>query len=480
MNRRTKFYLITLGFLLSTVFSVNALRGTSSAVVDNTPDCDTVAIIKCGAFTEAGLLNKYDTNAYGDLPKVFGAFGISRADIAAGGFVNGIVWRDGRVTVGDKTVAKGAMTAGRNYGGTPIPGTNGAGKYPTSKFVTEGQTAFVKMVNGKFQFAIIKSCGNPVSANPETQPEPVYSCDSLNKNKISRTEFQFNATATAKNGAKHTGFVFDFGDGSSKRTDNNTIKHTYSKPGDYTVRATALFTVDGKEVRDTGKNCVVTVTVQPTSGTPSVSITKTVEGKEHYATTIDTVFRYQIKVTNTGEVELKNLVVTDRPEAGVTLLSVDGNRGTITNNVWKYTIPSLAPGQSMDFTLTAKVPTVKAGSIKNTVCVDTPTIPGAPDDCDDATVEVPVPGEVIVCNPATGEIISVPEADKDKYLPRDDDACKPVLGTTTSTPAAPSTVAATGPAAVLGGLFGSSALGYGAYSFMQSRRALLRKLMSVR
>lgn len=40
----------------------------------------------------------------------------------------------------------------------------------------------------------------------------------------------------------------------------------------------------------------------------------------------------------------------------------------------------------------------------------------------------------------------------------------------------PEAIAATGPEALLGGLFGSSALGYGAYSYLQSRRTLLNKL----
>ena len=51
----------------------------------------------------------------------------------------------------------------------------------------------------------------------------------------------------------------------------------------------------------------------------------------------------------------------------------------------------------MDFTIKAKVPEYKAGTIKNTVCVDAPSVPGNPDDCDDATVEVPKPGEETVC-----------------------------------------------------------------------------------
>lgn len=138
---------------------------TASAKIDNTPDCDTVAIIKCGAFSESALKKAYDKDAYGDIEKVYDAFDISRSDLS--GFKSGIVYRNGDVKVDGKVVATDAMTAGRNYGGTKISGTKGVGKYSVSKFVDEGQTAFVKMEDGKFVFAIVKACGNPVSAKPK-------------------------------------------------------------------------------------------------------------------------------------------------------------------------------------------------------------------------------------------------------------------------------------------------------------------------
>jgi hypothetical protein len=54
----------------------------------------------------------------------------------------------------------------------------------------------------------------------------------------------------------------------------------------------------------------------------------------------------------------------------------------------------------------------------------------------------------------------------------------PVKETPVETPKdqAPEVIASTGPEALLGGLFGSSALGYGAYSYLQSRRTLLDTL----
>lgn len=167
MTNKLTTYFAGLGIFVSALVSLIAMSPSVSAVVDNDPDCDSVAIIRCGAFSADVMRTKA---SQGDVPRVYNAFNISQDDLR-GNYVDGIVWRDGRVTVGGKTVATGAMTAGRNFGGTPIAGTN-AGKYPTSRFATEGQTAFVRMVDGKFDFAIIKACGNPVTATPNTPPAP--------------------------------------------------------------------------------------------------------------------------------------------------------------------------------------------------------------------------------------------------------------------------------------------------------------------
>jgi len=196
MNK-LRLYIVSLGVLLSGALAVNGLTTSVSAVVDNDPDCDNVAIIRCGAFTMDKMREKASK---GDVPVVFNAMGISQNELD-GKFVSGIVWRNGTVTVDGKVVATGAMTAGRNFGGTPIPNTNNVGKYPTSKFVTEGQTAFVKMTNGKFDFALIKACGNPVSAVPKVvppAPKDIKVCVLATKKIITIKENKFDSTKHTK------------------------------------------------------------------------------------------------------------------------------------------------------------------------------------------------------------------------------------------------------------------------------------------
>lgn len=180
-----------------------------AADIDDSADCDDVAIIYCGSTNEDEFHDKWnDDGRYSDHARVYESFGIQKDDVS--GMVDGVVWRDGRVTLSDGTlVATGATTAGRNYGGTSISGTDSAAKFPTSKFVNEGQTAMIKMVDGKFKFAVLKSCGNPVTANPVynkpapkppvvVQPKEIDVCDLKTQQIITIKESDFISTKHSK------------------------------------------------------------------------------------------------------------------------------------------------------------------------------------------------------------------------------------------------------------------------------------------
>lgn len=156
------------------VISIGFLSQTPASALDNTRDPDQYAVIYNGTMTVNEAHSKYDEGA-----KIFQSFGISKADLASGRFVEGIVHRNGNVTVNGDIVATGAVTAIRNMsGGTPIVGTNAA-RYPTSR-MADDQTAFVKLDrNGRFLFAIMKPCGNPVTATPPPAPKPSAICKVL-------------------------------------------------------------------------------------------------------------------------------------------------------------------------------------------------------------------------------------------------------------------------------------------------------------
>jgi hypothetical protein len=263
----------------------------ASATVDDTPDCDTVAIIKCGFKTMAEMRADYRANDYGDVHKIYNTFGISAADLKDNStFKPGIVWRDGRVTVDGKVVATKAMTAGRwnnpTSDMTRMPGTVRAYKMDTSHFTDEGQTAFIKVDNnGKFLFAVIKSCGNPVSAKakpvpqppqppapvpptpaptptpPAPAPAPTYSCTSLSATLTSDRTYQYTVAYTATNGAALQTVRLDFGDSTTASFTPDqlgSITHQYQTTGTYTTTATLSFNV-GDTTRTT--TCATPITV---------------------------------------------------------------------------------------------------------------------------------------------------------------------------------------------------------------------------
>ena len=97
---------------------------------------------------------------------------------------------------------------------------------------------------------------------------------------------------------------------------------------------------------------------------------------------VNSDFTYEITVKNTGKTDLKDVVVSDTAPQGVTLSN--SSAGKVDGAKWTHTIANLPAGQSQTFSLTAKF---VEGKHKNTACVDTPTITGSPDACDDATTE---------------------------------------------------------------------------------------------
>lgn len=105
-------------------------------------------------------------------------------------------------------------------------------------------------------------------------PTPVYTCDSLTANRISRMEYSFNGKVTAEGGAQIINYTFDFGDDSSQTVTNpNDVRHAYAKDGSYTAKLSATVKVNGveKPVSDEVK-CVVKTTVTPEECKPGIPV----------------------------------------------------------------------------------------------------------------------------------------------------------------------------------------------------------------
>jgi uncharacterized repeat protein (TIGR01451 family)/LPXTG-motif cell wall-anchored protein len=275
------------------------------------------------------------------------------------------------------------------------------------KYTVEALVTFT--VNGTEKTVTDAKCKKPFEVTEEPVT-PVYRCDSLTVSKIERTKFKFDTKYTAQN-ATLKSIVYVIRDGNGTEIARQTSPdYTQTTPGNYSVEAIVTVTVDGQDKVAPG-NCKAQFEVVKEK-TPKVDVDKKVDGVEHKQVGVDQQFTYQIRVTNTGDVDLKDTVVTDAAPQGVTFLAASA--GSIKDNAWTYTIAELKVGKSADFTITAKVPAYLAGKIVNTVCVESPQVPGNPDDCDDATVEVPptpcVPGEDKECTP---EVPETPETPKE-------------------------------------------------------------------
>ncbi len=427
---------------------VNYLAGDNALALNpSARDCNTNSIIYCGAITPSELKQKYAANKTGDLPAIYSHYGVSAAMINGMTQKQGYVTRSGNVVYNGKTVATGAHSLGRHAnGGTPVT-INGHTYYAHSSGQNwaAGVDAIAVHIwfdaNGQFVTAVYYSCGNPLWATPvPVPPKPVYKCNSLtaSTNKITAGQsVKFTTSATAQNGASVSSYSYNFGDGTIVRNAGATASHTYSKPGTYTITATVYVSVNGQVVA-AGGSCEATVVVSPEMCTvpgkeqypkdsplcvedkPSISISKTVNDLEHVKVAVNETFEYEIVVKNTGNVVLKNAVVTDKAPSEVTLIS--GNVGTVKNNTWTYTIPELKVGESKSFTLKAKYAKYMNGIHKNTVCVDTPTVPGTPDDCDDATTETHE--NITVCDLTDNTIKTIDRSEYDEsHMTTDQTKC---------------------------------------------------------
>jgi len=286
---------------------------------------------------------------------------------------------------------------------------------------------------------------------------PVATCDNLAVTRLSRTSFRFNASASAKHGAKIKSYQYQVNGKTIYSGSATSVKYTQPQAGAYTAKLSVKTSVGTK----TSAKCQKQLTVT-NEKKPGVSIEKTVDGKKQETVALNQTYHYELTVTNTGNTALKNVAVSDPAPKGVQF--VGANLGMITDNKWSYVIPSLGIGESKSFTITAKVTEEIAGNTRNTACVDAPQVPGNPDDCDHADVNVPPkqPGKVVVCNPSTGEIISVDEDQEDNYAPTNSEECQPAP--------TPSNLPVTGPVETILKMIGAGSLTGAATYYIASRR----------
>lgn len=385
-------------------------------------------------------------------------------------------------------------TTGGAYKST-VDGITGSGGYKIGSF-TPGSNNYFKFSAKVGANSVLAKCGDNQLTNkviaftengsksdtadvtvakdcPPEPPKPVFTCDSLTVKKLERTKFEFSTKYTVTNATlKHVTYVVKNAAGTEVyRGQNNTF--STQTVGKYTVESFVTVTVNGTDKTVTSAACkgAFEVTEKPVEAKPGVDITKKVDGVEHKKVAVNQAFTYQIVVRNTGNVDLKNVTVTDNAPAHVQFISTD--KGTIKDNKWSYVIPELKVGASASFAIKAKVITEVEGIIKNTACVDATEITGAPDDCDDATVEVPttkppVDTDMKVCDVETKTIITIKKSEFNENKHTEDlSKCAQ-----TPTPEAPTELPTTGLSEGVMAFVGLGSLVASLGYYIASRRAL--------
>lgn len=426
------------GFLL-----FNVLNGTSNAALPR--DCDNNSIIYCGAITPSELAARYTANKPGDLPTIYHSYGLSDYEMTHAGTTAkmGEVHKDGTVTVNGEVVATDATSIGRqdifpHRTKVIIGGKTYYQGHPRDDFAIEAIVAYVFFdSNGNFKAAVLTSCGNPVHAHPK--PKPEFACNALTVDKISRTERKFSASASAKNGATVASYTYDFGDGAKKTTTASSISHNYA-PGTYTARLYANITVNGKTTPVTSSGCTANITVAQAPPTPEYtcnSLTVTPIDSTHFK------FSTDYTVTNAT---FKGVSYIVRDASGNQLADITGDTYA-QNNPGTYSVQAYV--------------TVDVNGQEKTVTSDA---------CKQQFTVVP-PTMVQVCNPATGQTITVNQSEAGNYKPVGDVACQP------TTPPTPPELPHTGPADIIGGTVGIGALIAAIGYYVASRRGLLAELL---
>ena len=287
------------------------------------------------------------------------------------------------------------------FTGTKYVVKNSKGEVVAQKVINNGTKFEITVPNDITEkYAIISTIitknGENTNANceksfetkaPTPKPnKPELVCKNITINQISRTRFEFNTSYTVN----HTTFVgvkYIIKDESGKvvieKTVNNGSKLTVNIEitGKFTISSTVI-TKDGENANS---NCVKTFEVKREEK-PSIVIKKTVNNQKNATIEAGTDFNYEITVSNNGNVDLKDVVVTDRAPANITFVSADS--GEIKDNILTLKINSLKIGESKTVVIKSQA-TATGMSTINTACVDTPTIPGDNDGCDSAKVEVP-------------------------------------------------------------------------------------------
>lgn len=261
MSIATKF-LVGIGSIF--VLAIVALMAIPAKAVniDTTRDCDQYAVMYCGAMNKTEMVKKLKDgdgqNSAKNIKEIYDKFNLNVKDIENAKFKDGTVFKDGDVKVDNKVVAKNAKTYIRTVSTKKVD-ANQMGSAQAAK------VAFDE--NGKFLFAVMTPCGNPVSADAVEPPKPrvqAISCDAL-KVDVNYDTKTVNAKVTGSaSNTNITGYTINFGD--TTVVNQQSATHTYGGTGVVTLVASVTGPVDG--ANQTVSSAACTKSIEFKAGPP--------------------------------------------------------------------------------------------------------------------------------------------------------------------------------------------------------------------
>jgi hypothetical protein len=184
--KKSWLFILTLGIIL-TLFGLKLSSVHAQQVnIGSDRNCDANAVLWCGAGSTDTIIQKYNQgdghNSPTSIHDIYNYFAITSSDINSLDnqgitVISGEVTKSGNVlNAQGNVIATDALTAGRqNISGSNQVNSGGTVFYkrpPSVSFVTSPLAAYVVMANGKFDYAILASCGNPIKATPVATPTP--------------------------------------------------------------------------------------------------------------------------------------------------------------------------------------------------------------------------------------------------------------------------------------------------------------------
>ena len=433
MSIATKFLVGIASIFVLAIVALIAIPA-KAVTIDTSRDCDKYAVMYCGAMNKKEMVKKLQDgdsqNSAKNIKEIYDKFNLNVKDIENANFEDGVVYKDGDVKVGNRVVAKDAKTYIRTMG-----------KVSTSKMGTAQAAKVALDKNGKFLFAVMTPCGNPVKADAVEPPKPKVesiSCDAI---KVTITDAQKKSvTATVTGSAKNTkisSYKIDFGDGTT--ANKQSADHTYANYGKYTIVAHVTGKVNDKSKTVTSAACAkeVEFAKPPEPVAQSISCTALTLGS------INSEKKY-VKVTATGSAN----------NTKIDAYSIDFGDGTkpATTQTAEHTYTEFG-----DYTITANVTGTVDGkqvTVSGVNCVQKVSFTETPDAC---PTNPSLPADDPKCKPCPTN----PE------LNFDDPKCTtPVTPTNPENPTLPNT----GAGSVIGLMSGVSILGAVAHRFWLSKK----------